>query len=304
MKRAYVIVNPTAGKSQADRFFLSIIQNLQSGGYECTSRLTEKSGDAEDFAEEAALSGRYDIIVAIGGDGTYNEVVSGIKRSEKDIPIGYIPAGSTNDFADTLGLSTYMPLAALSISNSIPQKVDIGDFNGRYFSYIASFGAFTGVSYSTPQSMKNVLGHFAYVLSGVAELGNMKPWHVKIKTDTKSIEGDFIFGAICNTTSVAGILTLDEELVDLSDGIFEVLLIKYPSNPIELNSVLVSLRLGRFKENSLIEFFDAKEIEMECAPEMNWTLDGEYQQGSEFINIKNINKGVTVLIPDGRKISE
>lgn len=194
MKKAYIIVNPTAGKSQAERFFLSIIQNLQNGGYECTSRLTEKSGDAKDFANEAALSGKYDVVVAIGGDGTYNEVVSGIKDSGKDIPIGYIPAGSTNDFADTLGLSTYMPLAALSISNSIPKKVDIGDFNGRYFSYIASFGAFTGVSYSTPQSMKNVLGHFAYVLSGVAELGNMKPWHVKMSTDSKNIEGDFIFG--------------------------------------------------------------------------------------------------------------
>lgn len=302
MKKAYIIVNPTAGKSKAERFFLSIIQNLQTGGYECTSRLTEKSGDAKDFANEAALSGKYDVVVAIGGDGTYNEVVSGIKDSGKDIPIGYIPAGSTNDFADTLGLSTYMPLAALSISNSVPKKVDIGDFNGRYFSYIASFGAFTGVSYSTPQSMKNVLGHFAYVLSGVAELGNMKPWHVKMSTDSKNIEGDFIFGAICNTTSVAGILTLDEELVDLSDGVFEVLLIKYPSNPIELNSVLVSLRLGGFKENSLIEFFDAKRIEIECDSEMNWTLDGEFQKGSELIKIKNINEGITVLIPDGRKI--
>ena len=229
-------------------------------------------------------------------------MVSGIKTSGKDIPIGYIPAGSTNDFADTLGLSTYMPLAALSISDSIPKKVDIGDFNGRYFSYIASFGAFTGVSYSTPQSMKNVLGHFAYVLSGVAELGNMKPWHVKVTTETKSIEGNFIFGAVCNTTSVAGILTLDEELVDLSDGIFEVLLIRYPSNPIEINSVLVSLRLGRFKENSLIEFFDAKEIKMECDPEMNWTLDGEFQQGAETIDIKNIHEGVTVLVPNGRKL--
>lgn len=302
MKKAYIIVNPTAGKSQADRFFLNIIQNLQSGGYECTSRLTEKSGDAEDFAEEASLSGKYDVIVAIGGDGTYNEVVSGIKKSGNDISIGYIPAGSTNDFADTLGLSSYMPLAALGITNSVPKKVDIGNFNGRYFSYIASFGAFTGVSYSTPQSMKNVLGHFAYVLSGVAELGNMKPWHVKLSTDTKSVEGDFIFGAICNTTSVAGILTLDEELVDLSDGIFEVLLIRYPSNPIELNSVLVSLRLGRFKENSLIEFFDAKEINMECDPEMNWTLDGEFQQGTDIIKIKNIHEGVTVLIPNGRNL--
>lgn len=302
MKKAYIIVNPTAGKSQADRFFLSIIQNLQSGGYECTSRLTEKSGDAENFAEEASLSGKYDVIVAIGGDGTYNEVVSGIKKSGNDIPIGYIPAGSTNDFADTLGLSSYMPLAALGITNSIPKKVDIGNFNGRYFSYIASFGAFTGVSYSTPQSMKNVLGHFAYVLSGVAELGNMKPWHVKLSTDTKIVEGDFIFGAVCNTTSVAGILTLDEELVDLSDGIFEVLLIRYPSNPIELNSVLVSLRLGRFKENSLIEFFDAKEINMECDPEMNWTLDGEFQKGTDIIKIKNIHEGVTVLIPNGRNL--
>lgn len=302
MKKAYIIVNPTAGKSQADRFFLNIIQNLQSGGYECTSRLTEKSGDAEDFAEEASLSGKYDVIVAIGGDGTYNEVVSGIKKSGNDIPIGYIPAGSTNDFADTLGLSSYMPLAALGITNSIPKKVDIGNFNGRYFSYIASFGAFTGVSYSTPQSMKNVLGHFAYVLSGVAELGNMKPWHVKLSTDTKIVEGDFIFGAVCNTTSVAGILTLDEELVDLSDGIFEVLLIRYPSNPIELNSVLVSLRLGRFKENSLIEFFDAKEISMECDPEMNWTLDGEFQQGTDIIKIENVHEGVTVLIPNGRNL--
>ena len=130
----------------------------------------------------------------------------------------------------------------------------------------------------------------------------MKPWHVKVTTETKSIEGNFIFGAVCNTTSVAGILTLDEELVDLSDGIFEVLLIRYPSNPIEINSVLVSLRLGRFKENSLIEFFDAKEIKMECDPGMNWTLDGEFQQGAETIDIKNIHEGVTVLVPNGRKL--
>ena len=299
MKKAYIIVNPAAGKSQADRFFLSIIQNLQTGGYECTSRATTKCGDAKEYAEEAALSGRYDIIVAIGGDGTYNEVVAGIKKSGMDIPIGYIPAGSTNDFADTLGLSTYMPLAALDVTHSYATKVDIGDFNGRYFSYIASFGAFTGVSYSTPQSMKNILGHFAYVLSGVAELGNMKPWKVTVKTENREVDGEFIFGAVCNTTSVAGILTLDQELVDLSDGKFEVLLIRYPSKPLELNSVLFSLSMRRFTDNSLIEFFDAKELEIEADPSMNWTLDGEYQQGQENIKIKNIHEGITVLIPSG-----
>lgn len=299
MKKAYIIVNPAAGKSQADRFFLSIIQNLQTGGYECTSRATSKCGDAEKYAEEAALSGRYDIIVAIGGDGTYNEVVAGIKQSDIDIPIGYIPAGSTNDFADTLGLSAYMPLAALGVTRSQPIKVDIGDFNGRYFSYIASFGAFTGVSYSTPQSMKNILGHFAYVLSGVAELGNMKPWTVRVKAENREIDGDFIFGAVCNTTSVAGILTIDQELVDLSDGKFEVLLIRYPNNPLELNSVLFSLSMRRFTDNSLIEFFDARELEIEADPNMNWTLDGEYQQGQEKIKIKNIHEGITVLIPPG-----
>ncbi|XVG95437.1 diacylglycerol/lipid kinase family protein [Eubacteriales bacterium KG127] len=298
-KKAYIIVNPAAGKSQADRFFLQIIQNIQTGGYECTVRATEKSGDAIEFARQAATAYEYDIIVAIGGDGTYNEVVAGVKKSDIDIPVGYIPAGSTNDFADTLGLSNYMPLAALDVTRGVPVKVDIGDFNGRYFSYIASFGAFTGVSYSTPQSMKNVLGHFAYVLSGVAELGNLKPLHIKLETEDRKIEGEYIFGAICNTTSVAGILTLDEELVDLSDGKFEILLIKYPSNPLELNSVLLSLSLRRLKESSMVEFFGGREIKIEADPSMNWTLDGEFQQGESEILIKNIHEGISVLIPSG-----
>lgn len=300
MKTAYVIINPKAGTKQSGKVFLDIISILRGGGYESIVAPTTKAGDGFKLAQEACK--KYDMLIAIGGDGTFNEVASGVAHSSGTVPIGYIPAGSTNDFAETIGMSTDMTKAAKEITKGKPVPIDMGDFNGRYFSYIASFGAFTGASYSTPQEMKNVFGHFAYILQGVKELSNIQPYKVSLIADGREdsvYEGDYIFGAVCNTTSVAGILTLDENVVDMSDGEFEVILIKAPANIIELNQIIFSLTRQNYKGNGLIEFFSAKELKIEAESKMDWTLDGEYQEGNGDIVINNVHKAINLVVPRG-----
>ncbi|MDD7512144.1 MAG: YegS/Rv2252/BmrU family lipid kinase [Peptostreptococcaceae bacterium] len=301
MKKAYIIINPMAGTRQAGKHLISIVEALRKGGYESTVAPTTASGDGVDLAERAASE--YDIIIAIGGDGTFNEVASGIKKSGADIPIGYIPAGSTNDFAEALGLSTNFVKAAEDIVTGHEKNIDTGNFNGRQFSYIASFGAFTGASYSAPQSVKNVLGHFAYILQGVKELSNIRSNWLTIRVlddvaDEDSIyEDEYIFGAVCNTTSVAGILTLDQELVDMSDGEFELLLIKAPESILELNHIIFAITMQKF-DSDLIEFVKASKISISAPKGMDWTLDGEFQEGAEEILIENMHNAIKVIVPD------
>lgn len=291
-KKVMIIINPCSGTKRANKYLTDILLLFAENGYETAVFITLQAGDAERYA--AINAHKFDLLVAIGGDGTFNEAVSGVIRSETDIPIGYIPAGSTNDFANGLKLSKNIMQAAKNILNGNQRIIDVGMFNGRYFSYVASFGAFTKVSYSTPQNIKNAFGHLAYVLEGIKDIPSIRDCHLKFVADGKTIEGDYIFGAVCNSTSVGGILTLDPKVVDLNDGLFELLLVKTPNDVIELNQIIISLNTQRY-DNDMITFVSAKNIIVEGSADYDWTLDGEFAKGCDKIQISNIHNAIRFI---------
>lgn len=288
-------MNPRSGTMRANRYLTEIVELLVKNGYMPTVLMTTKQGDGTDYAKMYASG--YDLVIAIGGDGTFNEVAAGVTASGCRVPLGYIPAGSTNDFANSLELSKDVFQNAKYIVNGEKRSIDLGSFNGRTFSYIASFGAFTRASYATPQSIKNTLGHAAYVLEGVKEVANLRPIHMAIEADGQLYEGDYLLGAISNSTSVAGLLTIKREYVDLSDGMFELLLIKTPKDPLELAELVHMLTLQNFYDTNMITFVNAREFRIRAPKDVSWTLDGEYQEGSEEILIKNMKGAIDMILP-------
>ncbi len=295
MKKVLIILNPCAGTKQANKHFAGIIDLFCKASYEPMVFTTSGRGDGTKIAREYA--DRVDLIVAIGGDGTFNEVISGVIESGKNTAIGYIPAGSTNDFASSLNISKNILKATEDIINGKPKAIDVGSFNGRYFSYVASFGAFTRASYEAPQSIKNALGHLAYILEGIKDIPNIKPEKLRIETEKGVYGGSYLFGAVSNSTSVGGILTLDPTLVDMSDGVFEVLLIKAPDNLIELNQILFALKEQKY-DSPMLSFFSTHEVKITADPEMPWTLDGEYQRGEEVIEVENIHNAINLVLKE------
>lgn len=296
MKRILIILNPCAGTKQANKYFVEIIQVFCEAGFETVVRTTHASGDGTDIARDHAAD--FDLVVCIGGDGTFNEVIDGVLKSGAQVPIGYIPAGSTNDFAVSMGLSKDVVQAARDIAYGKPRTLDVGCFNGRYFSYVASFGAFTQASYEAPQSIKNMLGHMAYILEGIKDIPSIRPLKLWLKMEQGVYGGEYLFGAVCNSTSVGGILTLSDDLVDMNDGKFEVLLIKSPSNILELNQILLALTTQNFN-SPMISFFSSSKMEVTADPDMPWTLDGEYQEGAESITIENIHGAIRLMTAEG-----
>ena len=299
MKKALIVLNPCAGTRQANRYFVEILQVFNEAGYDTTVAVTQKSGDGTDIVIDRGRG--YDLIVAIGGDGTFNEVMDGVLRANLDVNIGYIPAGSTNDFGSSLGLTRDVVQSAKSVVNGSLHTLDVGDFNGRHFSYVASFGAFTRSSYEAPQSLKNMLGHLAYVLEGIKDIPSIKPEQMMIQTEYERFDGEYLFGAICNSTSVAGLLTLSEKVVDMTDGKFEVLLIKTPKNVLELNQILTALATQNLTNSPMIKFFSTDSLEITTSPQMSWTLDGEYQEGTANIKIQNLHGAIRVVWDDETK---
>ena len=239
VKHLLLILNPTSGMRKAARNLTDIISVFNRADYDTHVYVTACHGDAakavHQFGSEA------DIIVCCGGDGTLNETVTGVIEAGLDVPIGYIPSGSTNDFASSLHLSGDVVEAAGQIVSGSETAYDVGKFGDRYFTYIASFGAFTKASYSTPQNIKNTLGHMAYVLEGMQELTALRPEHIRMELDGETVEDDFLFGAVCNSTSVGGILKLKPDLVDMADGKFEILLIRAPRDLQELHECVMAL---------------------------------------------------------------
>lgn len=298
-KKVLIIMNPRSGTMKANKYLMEICELFVLDEYMPTVLITTKRGDGTVYAREYVKD--YDRIVCIGGDGTFNEVISGMLDGQTRVPIGYIPAGSTNDFASSLGLSKDVITAAKDIVNGTPRPFDIGSFNGRKFSYIASFGAFTKASYSTPQSIKNLLGHMAYILEGIKEgimtLASLNPIHMEFEADEKHYEGDYIFGAISNSTSIAGIVTLKKEYVDMSDGLFEMMLIKHPKDLLELTEIAYMLSTQNY-ESSLLTFVNAKTFNIRANKDVSWTLDGEYQEGCEEILIENLHHAIEIVMPE------
>ncbi len=292
-QKMLVIMNPFSGLKQGKKYLADILQIFCKADYQCTVYMTSGRLDATNIAKKDG--GKYDKVICIGGDGTFNETVSGLLMGGHETPIGYIPAGSTNDFANSLKLPKNMLKCAELMVEGTPQHLDIGQFNERYFSYVASFGAFTKASYSTPQNVKNALGHLAYILEGIKEIGNIKPRHVKFTADGEAFEDDYIFGAISNSTSVGGILTLSPDVVDMNDGLFEILLVKSPMNLLDLNECIGALTTQNYKSRMLV-FKSASDILVQPDKETEWTLDGEYEKGTPTVQIHNIHDAIHFIM--------
>lgn len=285
MKKMLFIMNPYAGKRRANKYLADILEMFNRADYLVTVHMTAGPGDATGVVQ--ALAPGMDIVVCCGGDGTFNETVAGLLKANVDIPVGYIPAGSTNDFAASLHLPTEPLEAAQEIVEGVPVSYDAGSFCGRFFSYVASFGAFTRTSYATPQSIKNALGHTAYVLSGISELSQIRPEHIRMEINGEVVEDDFLFGAICNSTSVGGILTLDPKQVDMADGKLEVLLVRSPQSLLELTECIAAVQSQQYNNCEMITFRSGSKIEITADPEMPWTLDGEREDGHGHITVVN-----------------
>ncbi len=298
MKKMMFIMNPCAGQRKANKVLPEIISVFTRGGYEVTVHMTEASGDAVQVARRKAPE--VDLIVCCGGDGTFTETATGVLQSGVDVPIGYIPGGSTNDFAASLGLPTDILAAARVIMEGDPVSIDMGIFSGRYFSYVASFGAFTRTSYATPQSIKNLLGHTAYILSGIQEIAQIHKEHVRLELDDQVIEDDFLFGAVSNSTSYAGIVSLDPRQVDMSDGLLEVLLVRAPQNLAEITECIQAMQSQKYNCN-MITFCRSRKMDIYTNPNMDWTLDGELEKGKAEIHIENAHRVVRVMQLPGEK---
>lgn len=294
-KKALFIVNPYAGKGQIKNHLLMIVDILTKAGYMVTVYTTQSRGDAIQVTKERNRD--YDLVVCSGGDGTLDEIVTGMIQSGFHTKIGYIPAGSTNDFANSLKLPSTMEKAAKVVVADHTFACDIGMFNQDVFVYVAAFGIFTEVSYETPQEMKNMLGHTAYILEGIKQIQNIKSYHMKVTSDDFVIEGDFIYGMITNSYSIGGIRNITGRNVALNDGLFEVTLIKRPNNLIELNKTLVALINENIDAECMYSFKTASLI-FESEEEVAWTLDGEFGGNHTRVELLNRQEAVDIIVEE------
>lgn len=293
MKKLLLILNPCSGKKKASHALADVVNVFNRGGYDVTVYITAARGDATKVVAQRAPE--FDLVVCAGGDGTFNETISGLLTGGHDTPIGYLPAGSTNDFASSLHLSKNLVEAARDIVEGTPRRLDVGRFNDRYFSYVASFGAFTRASYATSQNVKNALGHLAYILSGIKELAYIRSRRLRFTLDDgRVLEDEYIFGAISNSTSVAGILTLSEDLVDMNDGVFELLLVRKPENLLELNDCVLALTTQDY-HTPMLTFTSARSVEIEAPEDMDWTLDGEREPGRAHCRAENLHDAIRIV---------
>ena len=292
MKKLLFIMNPYSGMRRAVKYLADIIALFNRNGYDVITHMTSGNGDATEVTRR--LAKEVDLIVCCGGDGTLNETITGMIRVGADVPIGYIPSGSTNDFATSLKLSMNIMQAAQDIMDGDPVPYDVGRFGDRYFSYVASFGAFTKASYATPQNVKNALGHTAYVLEGINELSQIRMEHVRMEIDGVIVEDDFLFGAISNSTSVGGVLTLDPNVVDVSDGLLEVLLVRAPRTLMEIPECIQAVQSQKYN-CSMITFRSARKVNIHASADMPWTLDGEKEEGHEQVTAENIHHAIRLM---------
>lgn len=297
MKHLYFITNLRSGKGAMRAKLANVIDRFTAAGFEVTVRTTQGPKDATAAAEYACLTGQYDLIVCSGGDGTLNEVVQGLMHSQNPLPLGYLPCGSTNDFGRSLKISDDMDEAVQQIINGHPFQCDIGVFNQRNFLYVAAFGAFTETVYETPQNVKNVIGHMAYLLHGLTLLPYIRPLHMKIEYDGKVIEDDFLFGMVSNTASVGGMLKLNNFRLD--DGTFEVMLIRRPPNVLHLNRIITQLMdINMEIDEEYVSYFRASKLRFISNEEIPWTLDGEYGGASCDTEIGICNRAITFWVSD------
>lgn len=291
--KSLVIINPQSGKMKSRKGLYDIVNTLNKNGYETTVFCTTEPKEAiEIVAVKAHL---YDVVICCGGDGTLNEVISGLMQANVPLPLGYIPTGTTNDFAKTLSLSKNILKATEVVLHGNPTYHDIGKLGENvFFSYIASFGAFSAVSYATPQWLKNKFGHLAYILHGIKGFGDIHPYNVKVKTADMEIEEKFIFGSVTNTTSIGGIINLPSDKVSLDDNRFEVLLIRQPQNPAALHNILSGLNSKKYEEHGIF-FFHTDYIAFEFDTDVAWTTDGEFGGLHNKVEIQIIHGKILIV---------
>ncbi len=292
LKKMLFILNPFAGTRKANKVLAEILSVFNRAGYAVQTYITDGPGDAVTAVE--AFGPGMDVIVCCGGDGTLNETVTGLLRAKLKTPIGYIPAGSTNDFANSIGLAADPVAAAVQIVGGGETPLDVGQFADRYFSYVASFGAFTKASYNTPQNIKNALGHTAYLLESIYELSQIRKTHVRLELDGEVLEDDYLFGAICNSTSVGGILTLDPNQVDMADGMFEVLLVRAPRDLSEIAECILAVQKQQYNCR-MLTFRSAKTVTVCTDADMFWTLDGEKAAGHGCVTVTNLHHAIRLI---------
>ena len=304
MKKALFILNPYSGKGQIRNHLLEIVDILVKDGYEVTVYPTQEQGDASRAMRERKKS--YELIVCSGGDGTLDEIVTGMMQSGFKTTIGYIPAGSTNDFANSLRIPSTMKKAAETVVNGTVFSCDVGRFNDDVFVYIAAFGLFTEVSYGTRQEMKNMLGHMAYLLEGVKHLQNIKSYHLKVTSvsengETTVIEDNFVYGMVTNSYSVGGFKSIAGNVfkgkIALDDGLFEVTLIRTPKNPMELNSILAALAIQNIDTQYMYSFKSGRLV-IESEEEIAWTLDGEFGGTHTEVTLTNEKRAMDIMVKE------
>lgn len=299
-KQMLLIINPRSGREKIRLRLLDVLDAYTEAGYQIQVHITQKALDARDAV--LRYGAKKDLIVCSGGDGTLNEVISGMMELPKPVLLGYIPAGSTNDFASSLKLPRQMMAAALNAVNGTPYAIDIGSFcKDRYFVYVAGFGAFTEVSYLTPQDKKNLLGHQAYILEGVKSLASIKSYQMTVKSEAETIEGEFIYGMVTNTVSVGGFKGLVNQNVALNDGLFEVLLIRTPKTPIELSSIVTGLLMKEEEKSELVYKFKTRTLAIEAKEPVDWVLDGEFGGSRTEVFIENLPQQIEILCPQTAK---
>lgn len=300
MKKLLFIYNAKSGKAQIRKYLADIIDVFVKGGYRVEAYQTQSPLDGMNQVRKRGRD--FDLIVCSGGDGTLNEIMTGVMSSEwyenKRVPVGYVPSGSTNDFANSIALPKDMISAANVAVHGRKKSVDIGSFNDRNFVYVAAFGVFTKCSYSTPQQLKNILGHQAYIIEGLKEFipEVTRSYHVKLITNGKKIEGDFIYGMVSNSNSVGGFKGIAGKDVGLDDGLFEVTLVKKPSSAIDLQEIIAALLLG--KKSKFVCQFKTPVLKMCSEEKIDWVVDGEFGGSVRKVLIRNHCKAVDVITGD------
>lgn len=290
-----LIVNPKAGKNGGRRAMSEALRVYEGGGgIKVFCAQTTAPGDATEIVKK--FSGEADRVVCCGGDGTLNETVAGLMELPHPPELGYIPCGTTNDFAATLGLRGSFRKNAKRTLKSGTLPIDIGRFNGRCFTYTASFGAFTGASYSTPQKEKNMFGRLAYFFRGIKDITEVRDYPVQIIADGKNYSGVYMFGAVCNSTSIGGIIHFKRNNVHLNDGFFEAVLIRRPSTAAEMTGLVGALADRDFAKCELITFLHARRVEIKTPTPLAWSLDGEYEEGKEENLIENVPRALRIAI--------
>lgn len=298
MKKLYFIVNPLAGRATIGDKLCEIIDEFNKADYEVTVHITQSADDASISSKYACENG-FDLLVCAGGDGTLSQCLHGIMSSVNRIPIGYLPAGSTNDFARSLGIPKTTMEAVKWITEGRPMSCDIGGFNDNYFTYIVAFGAFTSVAYETSQQVKNIFGHASYILNGMTQLNTLRSKRMHIEYDDVVLEDDFIYGMVTNSASVAGLLSMNDFLLD--DGVFEVTLIKKPANIVQLQQIVHSLlNISEEIDKEYIRFFRTDKITFTSLSDdpINWTLDGEFGGDSQVNTVVNLKKAISFMVGD------